>query len=129
MSEDAAFYDRALRRIDRVSYVLAPALVAGVLAARGWRDALGCAAGALLSLVNLRLWKRAAAAITNTEKPAHGRSAAFFGLRYILLGGAAFVIIKYLEVSVLAVLAGLFISVAAIVLEIFYELIFTSHKA
>jgi hypothetical protein len=129
VSEDSAFYDRALRRIDRATYVLAPVLVAGVLAVRGWRDALGCAAGALLSFVNLRLWKRAAAAITNAGKPAQGGSAAFFGLRYLLLGGAVFVIIKYFGVSVLAVLAGLFISVAAIVLEILYQLIFTSHKA
>jgi hypothetical protein len=49
----------------------------------------------------------------------------FFGMRYVLLGAICFVIIKFFGVSYLALLAGLLISVAAVLVEIVYELVFT----
>lgn len=129
MSPETNFYDRALRRIDRVALILALLFVVGVLAVRGWRDAMGCAIGAVLSFLNLILWRRAANAVAPDAQRTTSGSAALFGLRYLLLGGIIFVIIKYLEVSFAAVFAGLLVSVAAVILEILYELIFTSHKA
>lgn len=229
MTAESAFYDRALRRIDRLALALSVLLIVGMLVTRGRREAFGCAIGAVLSYLNLLLWKRAANAVapdrqragasamptSSATKPAtrshppdaasgepsganqpsssdpaqapsedgpgishpldaasgepsiadrpfssdptqapakrpedrtasqsealpvdapHAESsgsssAALYGLRYLLLGGVVFVIIKYFEVSFLAVLAGLLVSVAAIILEILYELIFTSHKA
>jgi hypothetical protein len=129
VTDDPAFYDRALRRIDRIALAIAFAVVAAVFAALGWRDALGCAAGAGLSFLNLRLWKRVAYSV-GSEKGTAGRgSPVLLGLRYLLLGGVVFGIIKYTEVSVLAVLAGLLVSVAAVVVEILYELIFASRSA
>ena len=128
MSDEPAFYDRALRRIDRVAIAFALVFVIGVLAVRGWREAMGCAIGALLSFVNLWMWRRAANAVRPDADRTAASSAALFGLRYLLLGGIIFVIIKYLEVSFAAVFAGLLVSVAAVIVEIVYELIFTSHK-
>lgn len=41
-----------------------------------------------------------------------------------MVGGAIYVIVKVLEISLMSVLAGLFISAAAIIVEILYELIY-----
>lgn len=128
MTVESAFYDRALRRIDRIAIGVAVIFTVGVFVVRGGREAVGCAIGAVLSLLNLLLWKRAAGAVTGGDERTSSSSAALFALRYLLLGGIVFVIIKYFEVSFLAVLAGLLVSVAAIILEILYELIFTSHN-
>ena len=129
MSGDAEFYDRAFRRIDRVAYVLAGLFVIGVLVQQGWRNALGCGIGAVLSFVNLRLWKRVANSISGDGRVPGTGSPVLLGMRYLLLGALIFVIINYFEVSLLAVLAGLLVSVAAVILEMVYELVFTSHKA
>jgi hypothetical protein len=50
-------------------------------------------------------------------------SAVFFALRYLIIGAAAYVIVKILEISVMPVLAGLFVSAAAVLIEILYELV------
>lgn len=128
MTEDAAFYTRALGRVDQFALAVAVAAVIGAFIWQGWRGGVGCAIGAAISFVNLRLWKRLANAIGAEGKPPARGSPVLLGLRYLLLGGMIFVIIKYFEVSFLAILAGLFTGVAAILLEIVYELIFTSRK-
>ncbi len=127
MNGEASFYDRALKRIDHTALVLSVLLVAGAWVRRGWRDAAGCAAGALLSWLNFKLWKKLADSIGPSGRPP--ARAAALGMRYLALGGVVFVIIKFFEVSVVAVLAGLLVSVAAVIVEIFYELIFTQRKA
>ena len=48
----------------------------------------------------------------------------FLGLRYLLLGLGAYVILKFSEISLTAVLVGLFVSTAAVILEILIELIY-----
>lgn len=90
---------------------------------------MGCAIGAVLSFVNLRLWKRVANSISGDGRVPGTGSPMLLGMRYLLLGTLIFVIINYFEVSLLAVLAGLLVSVAAVLLEMVYELVFTSHKA
>ena len=47
-----------------------------------------------------------------------------FGMRYFLFGLVGYVIVKVFGISLLAVLAGLFVAAAAVVLEIIYELIY-----
>lgn len=126
---DDSFYARALSRIDIIAIALGCAAVSGLFILQGWRGALGCFIGAVLSFLNLRLWKRLANAIGDAGERPRGGSAALLGLRYLLLGGVIFVIMKYFEVSLLAILAGLLTSVAAVIVEIIYELVFTSHKA
>jgi hypothetical protein len=129
VTDDPAFYARALRRVGRLTIAIAIVAIPGVWIWQGWRGGLGCAIGGLGSVINLGLWKRLANAIGPTgDAPATG-SAMFLGMRYLLLGCAVFVIMKYLEVSLLAILAGLLSSVAAVLVEIVYELIFTSEEA
>lgn len=125
MTEDAAFYDRALRRMTRIAVVLAIVATAVAAVRLGWRDALGFGVGAAVSILNLHWWKRVAAGIGDAGNPGRPASAAFLAMRYVLLGAICFVIIKYFGVSYLALIAGLLVSVAAVLVEIVYELVFT----
>jgi hypothetical protein len=129
VSGDPAFYDRALARIDRLTIAVGALAIIGGGLKLGWRGAIGCAIGAALSFLNLKMWKALANAIGDTGKRPRTGSAVLLGLRYLLLGLLVFVIIKYFGVGLLAIFAGLLVSVTAVLLEIVYELIFTSHKA
>ena len=55
-------------------------------------------------------------------RPTRTRVAMLAGLRYVLLGGGAYVILKYSSISITAALVGLFVSVAAVIVEIVIEL-------
>jgi hypothetical protein len=46
------------------------------------------------------------------------------GLRYLLMCGGAYVIVKYSNISLSAALAGLFVAVAAVIVEILFQLIY-----
>jgi len=120
MTEDPAFYDRALRRIDRFALACAVIVLVAMGLRQGWHGALGAAGGACFALFSLRGWKRVAWAVSSDagRRPGIG-----MGVRYILLGASLLVIIKFLDVSAYAVLAGLMVSVAAVIIEIVYELI------
>ncbi len=49
-------------------------------------------------------------------------------LRLLFLGLAVFVIIRFTRINLAAAFMGLFVPVAAVVLEILYELVFTRDK-
>ena len=119
MSDDPAFYERALRRLDRSAMVLAAAAIVAMAFVEGWRGALGAAAGALFSLGSFHRWKRVADAIGSTTKT---RLRLRILAGYALLGISLFVIIRYFGVSVRSVVAGLFVSVGAVIVEVVYEL-------
>ena len=125
MSEDSAFYDRALRRMDRIAVGLGIAAVLVFLARTGWRDAFGCAFTAAASIYNLRRLKRIASGVSGEPQRSSGAAAAALGLRYLILAGICFVIIKFLGIGLPAIFAGLLISVAAVLVEMLHELLFT----
>ena len=58
---------------------------------------------------------------------ARPRKAVFLGMRYVLLGGGAYVILRFSAISLLAALSGLFVSVAAVVVEILVELAYARN--
>jgi hypothetical protein len=47
----------------------------------------------------------------------------FVALRYLLLGAGGYVIVKVFGMNAIAAIAGLFVPVAAIIVEILYELV------
>jgi len=116
-------YDRALERMTRMASAVGAAGVLIVLLWRGPREALGFLAGAILSLLNFRWWKGIANALGPGGTPPLRASAALLFARYLLLAAAIYVIVKILEIKVAAVLAGLFVAVAAVLIEILYELV------
>ncbi len=116
-------YERALYRITGVAAGLAIAGVVAIVIWRGPRPAVGFLAGAILSLANLRWWTNLANALGSTSKPPIRGSAALLALRFVAAVVIIYVIVKFLGTTLAAVLAGLFVSVAAVVVEILYELV------
>lgn len=115
------FHDRALTRIVRISAVLGLAGAIVALMRHGPRSAGGFLAGAIISILSFHGLRRMVEGIGGSGS---GPSTAFFVFRYVLVGGAVYVIVKTLEVTLMAVLAGLFVSAAAVIIEILYELIY-----
>ena len=134
---------RAQRRVERMTLGLG--LVGATVAAIRWgsRPGLAFAVGAGLAWINYRWLKQgvtlivppgpspppgeaesAAAAIPSEAKPAKAPRivfAKFFG-RYVLLLGALYVILSYSLLPAAAFFAGLFVVVAAVLVELVYEL-------
>jgi hypothetical protein len=124
LSYDASFYDRALVRILWIGMILGGigTVYAGVR--YGSKAAIGFLVGSLLSLFNFHSLRRLAEGLGAGAGAPFGGSAVFYGLRYFMVGGVVYVIVRVLEISLMSVLAGLFVSAAAIIVEILYELIY-----
>ena len=116
-------YERALDRMTRIAAATGIAGVLIVLIWRGPRVATGFLAGAIISMINLRWWTGLVNVLGTSGKAPRRASVILLTLRYALVAGAVYVIVKILEIAVLPVLAGLFVSVAAVLLEILYELV------
>jgi hypothetical protein len=123
---DEQFYERAMERIRRATFALA---VGGTLAAliwRGWAWGAGFAVGAAISWLNFR-WLNHAVDALGGKRRLRARMAVLAGLRYLILGGMAYVILMFSKASVLAGLAGLFVSTAAVILEMLYQLAYARN--
>ncbi len=120
------FYSGALGRIRRMMLVLGAAATVGTWAALGWRFGVGFAVGCAIAYVNFHWLKKAVTAladrVTRTGQSVSGRGVlARFLLRYFLIALAAYVIFRVSVGSLYGLLAGLFLPVAAIICEAFYE--------
>ena len=126
MTADDGFFAPAVERIFRWMAWLAAAGTLAALALGGWRAAAGFLAGSLASYLNFRWLKRLVEALGRSAsgKPPRARVAVFLGLRYVLLAAGGYVILKSSVVNLPAALAGLFVSVAAVILEIIFELVY-----
>jgi hypothetical protein len=125
VTEDTAFYERAVRRLDWFAVILTMAAVVAFVLREGWRGGLGCAVMAAASLYHLRRLKAVVESIGDgvSGRPRTG-SAVALGMRYLILGALCFVIIEFFGVSLAAIFTGLLISAAAVLAEIVYELLF-----
>lgn len=123
---DERFFDRALARIGKAMFAIGAGGLIGFTAWRGWWWGLGFALGAGASWLNFHWLKQVVDAL-GQKRPTRKRVAILAGLRYALLGGGAYVIIRYSSVSVTATLVGLFVSVAAVIVEICFELVYARN--
>jgi hypothetical protein len=80
--------------------------------------------GSTIAILNFRWLRKGVGSIGDTTNPPKRRSAVLLGMRYVLLGTALYVMMKFFGISLMAALAGLLIPVAAAVVEIVYELIY-----
>jgi hypothetical protein len=131
MSEpsDPAF---SAARMQRIALALAATGVGGAGYLLGPAGAIGFLLGAALSLWNLRFWTRVTNAIGSLADPPAAadeviqkkarRSATWLGLRYLIAGAAIYVIVTVWQVSLTAVLAGLFVAAAAVLVESVFQL-------
>jgi hypothetical protein len=122
MTSDEAMLERAAPRMLRGMAVIAAAGTLGLLAFKGWTWAVGFALGGAASYLNFRWLKQIVEALGGPRPRA--RLALWLGLRYFLMGGGAYVIVKCSPISLPATLAGLFVSVAAVIVEILFQLLY-----
>jgi len=120
MADADDIFDRTAARVSRTMLLVAVIGSLVALAWRGWTYGAGFALGAWASWLNFRWLKAFVAGLGPGGKPSG--FALFFALRYLLLAGAAYVILKYSKLSLPAMLAGLFVSLAAVVIEILIQL-------
>ncbi len=122
---DEAFFARAVRRIRRTTLVLGGAGMVAAAVAGGLPAGGGFLLGAGASYLNFKWLKRLVDALgpaASSARPPRARVAVFLGLRYLILGAGAYVILRSSILNLTAALAGLFVSVAAVIVEILYEL-------
>jgi hypothetical protein len=122
---DERFLARAIGRIWRVMWGVAAGGAIALLVWRGWRWSAGWLLGSTVSALNFRWLKQLTGHLGGEGGRPH--KAVFLGMRYLLLGGGAYVILKYSAISLPAGLAGLFVSVAAVIVEILFELVYARN--
>jgi len=121
-------HENLSRSVARMKRGMAALSIAGVLLLfiwRGWHWGLGFALGAVASWLNFRWLKKLVDTLGEaaTGQRPRNRVAVMLGLRYLLLAAAGYAILRYSEVSLPAALVGLFVSAAAVIVEILYQLI------
>jgi len=115
------------RRIYRIIAVLALAGTIAAVVLGGAAAGIGFMTGAVFSAVNFWFWHRMVQRIGQT--PSDGEEPRkspiiLFGIRYFLFVGGVYATILYFEASVTAALTGIFVAVAAVLLEILFELFY-----
>jgi len=125
---EQAHFDRGMRRIARGSVGVAAAGCLVCLVWRGWKWAVAYLLGAAASYLNFRWLERVVDALgaTLSARPSP-KFAILIGLRYVLLGAGAYVIVNFTSLSLAAALVGLFVPVAAVIGEIVFELLTDHH--
>jgi ATP synthase I subunit len=122
---DAFDFDRAAGRIARNMLWLAAAGTLAGWAAAGWRWAAGFLLGAAISMVNYRALKRLVESLGG-KVTTHGGLR--FVVRFLLLAGAAYVILRFSSIKVLAVLVGLFVLIGAVFIEAACEIYYAGKR-
>ena len=123
MEAESAFYERALRRVYRWMLAVGAAGALAGVALRGWRWGLAFLLGAAAAYLNFYWLHQGVEALGENVRPTRKRVLALVALRYLILGAGAYVIVKIFGIQVVALLIGLFVPLAAIILEILFELV------
>ncbi|HVP42462.1 MAG TPA: ATP synthase subunit I [Terriglobales bacterium] len=124
--ESEQFYAGAYGRIVRVMVAVAVALSVVALVRFGAAIAAGFAVGCAIGMLNFHWLKRVVSAFadraTGSSKKAGSAGVVLrFLLRYLLVAAVAYVIFRVSLASLYGLLAGLFLPVAAIMIEAVYE--------
>lgn len=125
MSDDR-FFERALERIGKAAFAIAAGGLIAVTVWRGWTWGVGFAIGAAASWLNFRVLKQVVDAL-GRSRPARKRVFVMAALRYALLGGGAYAILHFSSVNITAALLGLFVAVAAVIVEICFQLVYARN--
>jgi hypothetical protein len=118
MADADDIFERTAARMMRT--MLLVAVIGSVVALwRGWTYGVGFALGAALCLLNFRLLRGFVAGLGPGGKPSG--FAVLLTLRYLLLAGIAYAILRYSKLSLPAMFAGLFVALAAAIIEAFIQ--------
>lgn len=128
---------RAISKTERFYLIMLGTATGGAAVcyiAAGWMFAEGFLFGALLAAINQWILRRMVRGMTpapSGEPQARpslaGVTALVVGSRYLLLGALAYAIVKYSGVSVISLLTGCFVALAALILDFLYELRYGSR--
>ncbi|HEX3875956.1 MAG TPA: ATP synthase subunit I [Bryobacteraceae bacterium] len=116
----ADIFERTVARVTRTMLYVGFAGAVVAFAWKGWRTGLGFLVGALAAWFNFRWLKGFVAGLGPGGKP--GAFAVFFAFRYLILAAGAYVILKFSKLSLPAALTGLFVPLAAVIVEVFIQL-------
>jgi len=121
---DELEFARAGLRIERflISAALAGTALAAVAA--GWKWAAGFLAGSAIAWVNLRWLMRLVRKLGGQAAP----SSFSLALRFFLLGGSAYAILRFSPIPAVSVIAGIFVLIAAVFVEIVFELVYARKR-
>jgi len=114
--------DLNIGRITRFALILAAIGTITGFAIAGPRNAAGFLVGAALSLITIRSWFKLAHSLGDDGGLPGGGAAVFLVLRYLLIAGAVYATIKVLGSAPVALICGLLVSFAAVVLELLFGL-------
>ncbi len=137
MIDPEFFGQRGQRRVELLTLAIGLAIAVVLLVVRGWADAAGMAAGAVAAWLNFRWMRRfvghvaqISLAQAGEEKPKMPKGI-FWKLigRYALLGLTLYVILLRFYWPVVAFLCGLLTLVAAVLLEVFGELVLRARRS
>ena len=107
----------------RIGRMLAAIAVAGTLAAfftSGWKAGTGFLLGSAISAVNFRWLRRLVETLGGTLQ----RHTLVMAFRFLLLAGLLYVIVRFTPISLPAVLAGVFVMTAAVIMEAVIEIVY-----
>ncbi len=119
---DEAFYARAMKRVYRFIFVVGIAGTLGAAFWRGWKGSVAFAFGAAASYYNFKWLHEAVDSLGPNARRARTRVFVFLALRYLLLAGGAYAIVKVFGMNAIPALVALFVPIAAIFIEVIYEL-------
>ena len=120
MASEPDIFERTAARVTRTIAALGIAGAFVAFAWLGWRAGLGFALGAAAAWFNFRWLKGFVAGLGPGAKPR--RFSVFFAFRYIILAAGAYVILRYSKASLPAALTGLFVPLAAVIVEVLIQL-------
>jgi hypothetical protein len=89
----------------------------------GPRIGLGFLLGATVSFLSFWRYQRLAESLGRSQSASRPRVRRFM-IQFVLLAGAGYVIVKYLEVNRMALAIGLLVAGVAVTIEILYEIIY-----
>jgi hypothetical protein len=123
MPDEEGRYARAIARIYRGLWCFgaAGAVAAAVFGGLAW--ALAFLVGAIGACFSFSWLHQAVNALGSGSKPPSKLVVVFAGARYLILAAGGYVIVKVFGMNAIGALAGLFVPVASVIFEVFYELV------
>jgi ATP synthase I chain len=113
-------FERTVARVTRTIVVVGFTGAIVAFAWLGWQAGFGFALGAIAAWFNFRWLKGFVGGLGPGGKP--GRFALFFAFRYLVLAAGAYVILRYSKLSLPAAFTGLFVPLAAVIVEVLIQL-------
>lgn len=108
--------DISIPRLLRTALVLGAGGALIILIRQGPRDATGFLVGAALAWITVRSWGKVLGNLGAVSVP----SAWFLALRYVVIAAALYVTMRVLGSSPVAIVLGLLVSFAAVLVEIIF---------